>query len=318
MNSHPSRPSRFPVLACLLLVTCLALGAASTWPAWARNRAALALNRALAPDSDQIAGAVAILTSQESTAADVSFYHRDAGHRYLAAGNRPAAGRAFAAADWDAGDFAAMAEHSFQSDPARAIDWLALATTAGPGERQFTLRLGEACRNDWSQDDACRWFLDQNGGNHFLNPDFAAGLGGWTEIGAPADYATVPCPENSSASCAAIVVNAVQANPPAGLSQCFQVEPGATYRFSAWLKVTTTPDGLWRPLYFQGTIDEQPRGNWAGDEPGATEWRFLERTFVAPAFDDGQACFSPIRLLSAGQAWFHDSELIELPVGSSD
>jgi hypothetical protein len=318
MTSHSPRLRHLPALIGLLLVACLVLAALSVRSAWARNRAALALNHALVAGdvSPVAAGSSGSPATPVSMTTNTSFAYRDAGHRALAAGDREAAGRAFAAAGWDAQDLAAMAEHFFQSDRPRAIAWSALASAAGSGEPQITVRLGEACRQDWSQDPACQSFLELNGGNRFVNADLAAGLNGWSEIGAPAEFIAVPCPSRPAETCAEISLGESQGNAASGLSQCFQVEPGVTYRFSAWLRVATAPDGLWRPLYFQGIIDGEPRGNWQGDERGSSDWQYWEREYTLPAYDDGQACFTPIRLLDGGQAWFYDSKVIPLKDGS--
>jgi hypothetical protein len=318
MNSHSPRFRSLPVLIGLLLIACLVLAALSARSAWARNRAALALNRALAAGDDF--SPVTADSSDSPATPDgmttvVSFAYRDAGHRALAAGDRAAAGRAFAAAGWDGQTLAAMAEHFFQTDPSRAIAWLALASTDSPDDPQITARLGEACRNNWGQDVACHRFLELNGGNHFTNPDLSAGLNGWSEIGASAIYAALPCPERPAATCAQISMDDPPGDSAPGLSQCFQVVAGVTYRFSAWLKVSAEPETLWRPLYFQGVIDGEARGNWTGDELGSTDWAYWEREFRAPVYDDGQACFSPVRLLGAGQAWFYAGQVIALTDG---
>ena len=63
-------------------------------------------------------------------------------------------------------------------------------------------------------------------------------------------------------------------------------------------------------------MEGEARGNWMGDEQGPSDWRYWERTFVAPIFDDEMACFNPIRLQNAGQAWFYDGEVIALTEGS--
>lgn len=181
------------------------------------------------------------------------------------------------------------------------------------GRSNILTRLGKRCQFDWNRDTACVQFLAQNGGNRFVNPDFAvADLDGWQQIDAPAHYSTVSCPDTPATACALIQVNADSSMPPAGLGQCFQVEAGTTYLFAVWLKVMTSSNGTWRPLYFQGIIDGQARGNWQENEQGSSDWGYWERTFVAQSFDDGQACFHPIRLQGGGQAWFYGAKVIAL------
>jgi hypothetical protein len=47
-----------------------------------------------------------------------------------------------------------------------------------------------------------------------------------------------------------------------------------------------------------------------GERRGPQSWSFLSHTFVAPAFDDGDACFHPVRLQNEGTAWFRSVSLV--------
>jgi hypothetical protein len=91
--------------------------------------------------------------------------------------------------------------------------------------------------------------------------------------------------------------------------QCLQLPSGHTYRFSAWLKVQTEPGMKWRPLYYQGELDGTTKGYWPGTQQGSIDWAYWEQEFILPPFEDGQVCFHPIRLESAGTAWFYDARL---------
>jgi hypothetical protein len=303
--SDAARPRRFFLFAALLFLAGWAIVAVpALGDAWTRNRQAVELNR-------ELAGVATPLISEPGVpAAPVgAAYYRQLGHRQLAAGDREQAGRAFATAGWRAADFVAMATHFTTSDPARELDWLALAIAAD-NDPWIRAQLGHACRWDWDGDPACRRFLEKNQGNYFVNPDFAvADLNGWQQVNAPATYATGPCPDRDTL-CAMIEVEQAEVRPAAGLGQCFQVTAGEVYRFAARLKVTT--EGVWRPLYIQGTRDGQTDGHWLGDERGASDWRLWEYSFTAPAFDDGRACFYPVRLQASGQAWFDSVKVVAL------
>ncbi len=310
MTQAAGRVRRSSFIVLLLIAGGLAIRLIPTITAsWAQNEQALALNRF--QRSEAALGTILVRAINIRDAGN--FDYRNAGYRYLAAGNRELAVEAFLAAGWDAHDFAAMAEHTYNSDPDRAIAWLALAAAAAPDDLRLLSRLGQRCRFDWNRDAACLQFLAQNGDNRFVNPDFAvADLDGWQQIDAPAHYSMESCPDTPTTTCALIQVNADSSVPPAGLGQCFQVEAGTTYLYAVWLKVMTTSNGTWRPLYFQGIIDGQARGNWQENEQGSSDWRYWERTFVAQSFDDGQACFHPIRLQGGGQAWFYGAKVIAL------
>ncbi|HMT20770.1 MAG TPA: hypothetical protein PKE20_05910 [Promineifilum sp.] len=307
-------PSRYAVLFVCSGLICLILllSIQAIGPAWDRNREFLELNRLMAnPSAAETFQLPAEYKPdvEQGRRTDKSL-HRYVGHQLLLSGDREAAAQAFAAAGWDAHHFADMAEHFQDADRQRVIDWQALAVNAEPDNARFLAELGTTCQPDWSFDAVCGWFLEQNKGNRFVNPHFAAtDLVGWQRAESSSDYTTGPCPGKDDVICAQIVVSEPTMNSLAGLGQCFQVEPGKTYRFSAWLKVETTPSALWRPLYSQGPVDGQIDGRWQGDEQGPTDWRFWERDFIAPAFEDGVGCFYPVRLKHAGQAWFYGAQV---------
>lgn len=235
------------------------------------------------------------------------------GHRYLMAGNREAARLAFNSAGWTERDYVAMSTHFKMTNPDWAIAWLAMAVASEPTESATMISVGELCRKDWEQDEICRAFLRQNQGNHFVNSDFGTGdLTAWQMAESIAQYDIDYCPDKEGLTCAKIGLMNSTAQPPAGLGQCFHVHPGKTYRFSAWLKVDASSNAAWRPLYYQGTVNGEPKGSWLGDQHGPREWEYWEREFVAPKFDEYQGCFSPIRLINAGKAWFFDSQVREI------
>lgn len=239
--------------------------------------------------------------------------HRLEGLAHLAVGELDSALSAFTSAGWTNAEYIAMSNHFKVSDTQRAFTWLSLAMLSDPTDPVVLVHVGELCRKDWQQDDICAEFLAQNGGNYLINADFAvANFAGWQQVETEADYLVVSCPGQEDVNCAQITTTGLVELPPAGVGQCFQINPGQVYRFSTWLKVETSPNGIWRPLYFQGIIDGKPSGTWIGDQSGPIDWQYWELELVGPTLDDGQGCFNPIRLLADGVAWFFNSAVVDL------
>lgn len=294
---------RLFVLFCLIAVGLLAASQARTVArTWEHNQGYLRLNKSwLAPSAPvsrpQLPG--------NPSASEL----RLAGHLRLLEGDLDGARQALEAAGWSAADFGAMADHYTASDVDRALTWFTLAAaTTNPPDAVIT-RLGEVCQADWQRDPVCDWFLEQNLGNHFVNPRLVDDSAGWRRVETAATYTTVSCRDSSTPQCSEISVTEPEIQPAAGIGQCLQVTAGVTYRFSSWLKVSADGNTVWRPLYSQGNVANEARGQWTGDERGASEWRYWEREFIAPDFDGGQACFNPIRLAGKGQAWVYAPKL---------
>ncbi len=304
MGSGQKRLHLF-ILFCLIAAGLLAMShARELYRAWEHNQGYLRLNKAY-PTS--ITQPLSLLPEAPSTSE-----LRLEGHLRLLAGDFDGARQALEAAGWSATDFGAMAEHYVDNDIERALTWFALAAaTTNPPDAVIT-RLGEVCQTNRQSSTVCDWFVEQNLGNRFVNPRLADDLSSWRHVETAATYASVPCRGSRTHRCAEISVTEPEIQPSAGLGQCLQVSPGATYRFSSWLKVSADIDTVWRPLYRQGLVAGEAHGQWPGDERGASEWRYWESEFIVPDFDEGQACFYPIRLTGEGQAWVYAPQLTAL------
>ncbi len=298
MASDPKRLRLF-VLFCLITVGILAAAQSRTLVRiWEHNQGYLRLNKAWRAPVAQP------LSPPPLPAAPSASELRLEGHSRLLKGDLDGARRAFEAAGWSAADFGAMAEHYAAGDVDRALAWFALAASSANPPAAVITRLGEVCQSDWQRDPICDWFLQQNLGNYFVNPGLVDDFAGWRRVETAATYTSVSCRDSNTHHCVEISVTEPEIQPAAGLGQCLRVTPGVTYRFSSWLKVSADSDTVWRPLYSQGNVAGQASGQWTGDERGASDWRYWEREFIAPDFDNGQACFNPIRLSGNGQAWF--------------
>ena len=223
---------RLFVLFCLIAVGLLAASQARPLArTWEHNQGYLRLNKSwLAPSAPvsrpQLPG--------NPSASEL----RLAGHLRLLEGDLDGARQALEAAGWSAADFGAMADHYTASDVDRALTWFTLAAaTTNPPDAVIT-RLGEVCQTDWQRDPVCDWFLEQNLGNHFVNPRLVDDSAGWRRVETAATYTTVSCRDSSTPQCSEISVTEPEIQPAAGIGQCLQVTAGVTYRFSSWLKVS--------------------------------------------------------------------------------
>jgi len=202
-----------------------------------------------------------------------------------------------------------MADHFDAPElTSRALAWYALVVADRPDDEPTWTHVAQRCQRDWAAHSICDEFLRRNDDNRLVNAAFRQdGLAGWLAIDAVGAGAGVAACDETP--CARIDVSTAEASPAAGIFQCLQLVAGQTYHFSAWLKVATRDGGLWRPVYVQGNRAGQADGISIGDYSGARDWGLHEVTFTAPPFDDGLACFSPIRLRHEGSAWIRDPQV---------
>lgn len=193
--------------------------------------------------------------------------------------------------------------------PALALRWLERGSLIGDTGDQFWLEVGRSCQQLPTEDLLCARWRSIAGGNLLIDPAFR--LNGWATIEDPAVVYTAEadCMGRAGAGCATIMATAQPQARGAGHYQCMRLTPGATYTFSAWLRVEGPPDLRWRELYIQGDIDGSPRGIGAAYLDGGADWHFVERQFIAPEYDKERACFYPLRLYGAGQAWILEPTL---------
>lgn len=191
-----------------------------------------------------------------------------------------------------------------------ALWWYNLVEELQPSDPKLWLGVGRICKIYPMIDQICVSFLLQNQQNWLVDPGFVLGSTGWyTNRQEDAVYEVGDCPDLAGIKCARVAIADVIPKNGASWYQCLRLFPGQEYRFAAWIKVEADTDGRWRPLYYQGDIDGEPRGHWPGNQTGPMDWKWWERIFVAPAFDDNLACFHPLHLESRGQAWFHSATL---------
>jgi hypothetical protein len=294
------------------------------WVAWLRllpsfpaNLEFLKINRALSGESAFSADKDSDPTRGLRSYSD-SVNPRIAGYESLILDNREFAAEAFGLAGWKDRDFITLARNHVASNPSRAIRWLSLTRLEQPEDQQTVdLLTARLCQPNWQLDPSCQLFLKFHDNNHFVNTDFAyQDLGGWRVISAEGvRYDSELCPKLDDRRCGVITVIAGASSTSAGLGQCFEIVPGQMYRYSAWIKVETEPEGIWRPLYLQGTIGGETKGNWPGDQTGSSNWEFQERTYEGQSFDQRMACFYPVRLSSPGRAWLANPSLVPLSSG---
>lgn len=192
--------------------------------------------------------------------------------------------------------------------------WYHLAEKLKADTTILWLDLGVSCQREQTRDDElCQHFLVNNNQNWLVDTDFVFNRTAWLlNRREGVAYEIGPCSNLTEKRCA--VVSITDKVPEFGASwyQCGYIESGKQYRFSAWLKVIISGDGQWRPLYAQGNIDSETRGFWPGDQEGSIDWQYWERTFTAPEFDNGRACFHPIILKGQGKSWFHSATLTQI------
>ena len=188
--------------------------------------------------------------------------------------------------------------------------WYRMAAEGMRFEPADWFYVGLACLPNREIDPICERYVEENAGNHLLDPSFQFDFYGWLgETMSGTNYTLEPCSDNI---CTHIKVNQYIPESYAHLYQCLALPPDETYRFSAWLKVTATDQTRWRPLYLQGEIDEGSFASWVDDQVGSRDWAYWEYTFTTPTFDDGVGCVSPIILMGEGEAWFHSPQLVEV------
>lgn len=203
-------------------------------------------------------------------------------------------------------DYIVFGQHAASRED--ALRWYHLTEAVEPANPMLWLEVGRLCRYDMT-DVMCDRFLTYNHGNRLVDPEFIFSKSGWLYNRLDkANYAITECPDIPDEKCALAHIEVVTSPHGTGWLQCFILEPGYRYRFSAWIKVETA--GKWIPIHYQGDINGHPDGHdLGGIQIGKRDWSYWTREFTPPEFDDWHACFYPVRLLDVGQVWFHSAEL---------
>lgn len=215
-------------------------------------------------------------------------------------------------AGFTADDLVAYARNS--SNRVDAMRWYRSVAQVAPDNVDLWLDVGLICQQQREKDELCTQFLEYNDQNWLVDPHIEFGRAAWrSNRREGVEYDIVDCPDLPDGQCVMLSIGAVVPEHGASWHQCLYLPEGAagqTYRFSTWLKVEVEQDGGWRPLYYQGTIENQTRGFWPSIETSSTDWEYWEQSFEMPDFDDGKVCFHPVRLEDSGQAWFRDAKMV--------
>lgn len=201
-------------------------------------------------------------------------------------------------AGWQGQDFFHWGKKSLDvGNVETAVKWLSYGLQLEEDDYGWAL-LGRSCQLDpFVNPLLCDAYRSRENENLFVDATFAFDSTFW-RTGKFSE-----CPPNK---CATIELKEAGS---VSLAQCLYVEPGVTYSYQVWLKVESTDESQWRPLYHQGRMAGQNRGFWPSMQQGSTDWTLWQTTFVAEEFDNKQACFAPVNLLGAGQVWFHSAQL---------
>lgn len=213
------------------------------------------------------------------------------------------------------GDARRLAKHR-----ADALNLYKVADRLNIDSLPLWLGVGLLCRDNWASDALCQRFLEQGMGNLLVDPDLAFGAKAWrfNRREGDLDFRIEDCPQHDSAvQCARVSIGTRVPQHGASWHQCVQLTPGDTYLVSAWVRVDTTPEGEWIPLYLQGKVKGRDRGYWPSTQKGSSDWRYWEWEFTAPSLDDGRVCFYPVRLMASGSAWFREPILRPLEPAST-
>lgn len=296
-----TRRSGFAIFIVIVLV------AGGVWLYGERNYAYLQLNRGLAArDSTLVAESKAIFL-QNSQAVRHQY---GLANIYFVEGREREAAEAWLAAGETATSLRIKGEQLSYSDVASALRWYRIAEQIAPEDADLWLAVGRLCQPEPWLDPICERFLTYNEQNMLLNGNFAFDQAGWQfNLANQVIYEIEEC---EYGRCTSWEVKA--GVPPLGatMQQCLYLEAKKWYRFSAFLRVEVAADGGWRPVYVQGRVDGEQVGMWPHTQLGARGWQEWEHILQAPAFEDGLACFHPVRLEGSGRVWVANVRLVEL------
>lgn len=217
---------------------------------------------------------------------------------------------------WTGRDFIQKGDHhQSQGEYEQALTWYDYALMEGQGRISLWIKVGKSCQNIYFHGDLCQRVLEKNGHNMILNSSFQEKMEGWKSHQKPDVGCEIEtCPGDKGLQCAHMMIEGdVPAHGAGCWNQCLRIIPGETYQFAADLKVSLDGSGRWRPLYHQGDIDGQPRGNWPGYQTDSSQWSHWEKTFTAGTYDQNWVCFYPVLLEGKGEAWFGDVVLRRIP-----
>ncbi len=198
---------------------------------------------------------------------------------------------------------------------AEALQWYWRSLQIDPGNQDVRLNIGRICQASWPDNaEICQYYFQKYSANLIVDPEFPANdvLSLWKayENSPEVQYRSDECPEFPGKLCYHIIITHSAPANGAGLYQCVRLQAGKYYRYSVWARLKLA-DQKWRILYFEGKIEGSDRGYWLKDTPQASsqDWNLWEISFTAPLFDDNMACFHPVRVEGAGEAWFHSPRL---------
>lgn len=189
-----------------------------------------------------------------------------------------------------------------------ALRWYKLAWILDPSNKLLWKFVGRLCQSQFKSG-ICDDFLYHNENNWIVDSTFVFDQAAWhVNQSKEITHSTGECPERPEHKCAHITTGKV---PDLSKTwyQCLRLEPSQKYRFSSWIRVKASKNTVWRPVYYQGNINEIPKGSWIGDQYGSSEWLYWENVFIAPQFDDNWACFHPVRIGSNAEVWFYEAKL---------
>lgn len=213
-------------------------------------------------------------------------------------------------------DMWAVGIDAYQSGrPDEALRWLQLAKEINPIHQEDAWQtIGKVCQRIKEPESVCDEAVQRNLGNLLVNSNFLYNDDGWVMRTEDASQTPILlCPEMEHQLCAHMAQTSKALPQSSSWWQCVvNLTPGQMYKFSAWIKVEADIESQWRPVYFQGKVNGEPKGFWPGAQFGSSEWHYWEQQFMMPPFDEGFACFHPIRLLGNGEAWFHSPVLSQV------
>lgn len=182
-----------------------------------------------------------------------------------------------------------------------------LANNVNNDEEQQFFWGGKICQLDYDPQ-FCKSHVWDSKSNLFINSSLGLGSNGWN-ISAR-QFSTSPCPKSNEQQCAFINVQ-IGSERSASWTQCLYLPTSVkTIHLSAWILVDAPIDTTWRPVYAFGEVAEESRGIWPATYTGSANWEKYETIVDVSSFNKEKlACFYPIVLQGAGQAWFHTPTL---------
>lgn len=229
-------------------------------------------------------------------------------HTAIRKGNAEQAAVSWGASGGTAQDlliFGRNAAHNHPSDAPNehnALNWYRAALLLNDNDPEVWQAIGLECRMQAKDDTLCTQFLAYNADNHLVDPTFVYRWQAWPRH--QADGVTYTIEQCDDIPCLHTTSDGTLPPYRATTFQCMHLPAGHDVVFSAEIRVKSADS--WRPLYVQGLLGGTHQGAWANASVQTDAWQQLEHNFIAPAYDDGVACFHPARLAGAGEVWVRD------------